>query len=1063
MAFFFFQNKSFLIRGGIYIYKGSLYIYIVVQSWFDMADARMIEKDFSRPLPPFDNAIIFQLLDIDCPNKNILRLFGITKRGNSVCCYVYDFFPYFYVNNYTQRDEQMFEELEKRNIIKTLEKCEKYNIYGYRKNGEYDNYLKITTFSTYQISIIKDKLSKQCQTFESNVDYPIRFMTDANIPGCCWIEIPPQSWEWQEKIKCDTTCQIQICLLNWKNLITHKWPNIAPLRILSFDIECAGRPGIFPKSDIDPIIQIGNVIITHKNDDNLDNDDDDNNNKDLSVIFTLNGCSPIQGATIISFTDEANMLQSWANFFVNVIDPDIITGYNINNFDLPYLLGRAKALNLDKTFPFLGRDKTKETIVKDILLFGRENKRINMEGRCLLDLLPVITRDYKLRSYSLNAVSFHFLKEQKEDVHYSNIRELQNGNDETRKRIAIYCLKDCLLPLKLLKKLSLLLNFVEMARVAGIPISYAINRGQQIKIFCQILRKATDRNLIIPDTKKKKKKKEGGGKGGDDDDDEDVIIEYEGATVIEPKRGYYDAPVITLDFASLYPSIMIAHNLCYTTLLPSPPPSHMVENIDYIVTPTNDYFIKSHIKKGLLPEILEELLSSRKKAKIDMKNSKEDWEKQSYNARQYALKILANSIYGFTGAQKLGVLPCVQISQSVTSFGRCMIALTKNKIEEVYKGSKVIYGDTDSVMVIFNNDDDDLTLSKAFDAGKQMARYVTENSFIHPIKLEFEKIYFPYLLVNKKRYAGLYYTNPKNYDKMDCKGIETVRRDNCRLVANVIDECLQKILIDRNPNAAIKFVQDTIANLLLDKIDIYQLVISKELKKKEYKGKQPHAELAKKLQRRAEKNAISGVVNNVPKLGERIQYVIIRGFRKDCRIYERAEDPIYVLENDISIDFDYYLNNQLSKPLIRIFEPIFGNKTESLILYGDHTRKKKITTGSCDMQLMKFVKIRQSCVECKLPIINKPGSSSNRGLCIKCLPKKEYIYKIQLEKLEKLTKDFDEIKETCIKCQKINTLEEKNYKDILCSNSDCPIYYKRKKVELDVQTQRGILTEKLSF
>ena len=1032
-----------------------------------MVDAAMI-KEFSRP--PFnndENAIVFQLLDIDCQNKNILRLFGITKRGNSVCCYIYDFFPYFYINNYTLKDEQLLKELKRKNVIKTLEECQKYNIYGYNDEGEYENYLKITAFSTYQISVVKDQLSNECQTFESNVDYPIRFMTDANISGCCWIELPPHSWDWQKPNECDTTCQVQIYLLNWKLLTTHKWPNLAPLRILSFDIECVGRPGIFPKSDVDPVIQIGNIITIHENDDNMD----DNDNKDLNVIFTLKGCSPIQGAIVISFTNEENMLKSWVNFFVKVIDPDVVTGYNINNFDLPYLLGRAKALNLDKTFSFLGRDRKKETIVKDILLFGRENKRINMEGRCLLDLLPVITRDYKLRSYSLNAVSFHFLKEQKEDVHHSNIRELQNGNDETRKRIAIYCLKDCLLPLKLLKKLSLLLNFVEMARVAGIPISYAINRGQQIKIFCLILKKATERDLIIPDVKKKKRK--GNNHNNDNDkcnreDEEMMIIEYEGATVIEPKRGYYDSPVITLDFASLYPSIMIAHNLCYTTLLPSPPPSNMVENRDYIKTPTNDYFIKPHIKKGLLPEILEELLSSRKKAKIDMRNSKEDWKKQSYNFRQLALKILANSIYGFTGAQKLGVLPCVQISQSVTSFGRCMIALTQNKIEKAYKGSKVIYGDTDSVMIIFdnnnnnNNDDKELTLTKAFDVGKRMAHYVTENFFIQPIKLEFEKIYFPYLLVNKKRYAGLYYTNPINYDKMDCKGIETVRRDNCRLVADVIDKCLQKILIDRNPKAAINYVQETISNLLLDKIDIYQLVISKELKKKEYKGKQPHAELAKKLQKRAEirnKNNTSGNLNNIPKLGERIQYVITRGLKKDCRIYERAEDPIYVLENNVSIDFDYYLHNQLSKPLIRIFEPIFGNKTESMILYGDHTRKKKITTESCEMRLMKFIKLRQSCVECKIPIIS---STSKCCLCTKCLPKKKIIYDTQLEKLEKLTIDFDKIKETCIKCQKINTFEEKSYKDILCSNSDCPIYYKRKKVELDVQEQQ-ILTEKLSF
>ena len=1084
----------------------------------------MIKKAFSRPPVSNNNnnnrAIIFQLLDIDCVGKNVLRLFGTTKDENSVCCYVYGFFPYFYIKNYTQCDKETL--FKSNQTIKSIEECSKSNIYGYHKDGETEKYLKITTFSTFDIFTVKDQLSRECQTFESDIDYPIRFMTDAKIPGgCCWIELPPLSWSFLRKRNNNNNndsdnirSQIKICLFDWKNLICHNWPELAPLRILSFDIECAGRPGIFPRPDEDPVIQIGNCL-KRQSCDSVENNDNNNDGGVLSVIFTLKGCAPIQGATVISFTNEAEMLQSWANFFVNVIDPDVITGYNINNFDLPYLLGRAKALNLNETFSFLGRDGKKETIVKDVLLFGRENKRINMEGRVIFDLLPIIMREHKLRSYSLNAVSFHFLNEQKEDVHHSIITDLQNGNDENRKRIAVYCLKDCLLPLKLLEKLMLLINYVEMARVAGIPLSYVVNRGQQIKVFCQILRKVSDRNLIIPDVKKKRNDKQ---RNKDDDEEEemmmmnggggaaaaetDAVIEYEGATVIEPERGYHNTPVITLDFASLYPSIMIAHNLCYTTLLPHPPPPPPLDDEKkdyYTVSPTNDCFVKPHIRKGLLPEILQDLLASRKKAKEDMNNAKDFWEKQSFNARQYNIKVLANSIYGFTGAQRLGMLPCVQISQSVTSFGRSMIALTKEKIEELYPGSRVIYGDTDSVMIVFDNKKkggggggEELSLTKAFDLGKKMARRVTETFFIDPIKLEFEKIYFPYLLINKKRYAGLYYTNPQKYDKMDCKGIETVRRDNCRLVAQVLNTCLEKILIDRNPNSAMEFVQATISRLLLDKIDISQLVITKELKKKEYKGKQPHAELAAKLRKRAEINNKTKVNNNnnnsssnskmavnAPKLGERIPYVIVRGSKKS-RVYENAEDPIYVLENKIPIDFEYYLNHQLYKPLVRLFHPIFGNKTENLILKGEHTRAKRITTGTIDTpgSILKFVKTRPSCIECKLPIImitkimtgNKSNNNNNNNnvnsslssvLCKKCLSQKKYIYKNQLEKLEKLTEEFDEIKQTCINCQKMEG-EEKSYEDILCSNGECPIFYKRRRVELDVRMQQ-ILAEKLSF
>lgn len=117
-----------------------------------------------------------------------------------------------------------------------------------------------------------------------------------------------------------------------------------------------------------------------------------------------------------------------------------------------------------------------------------------------------------------------------------------------------------------------------------------------------------------------------------------------------------------------------------------------------------------------------------------------------------------------------------------------MIEKTKSLVLEKFTkangyefDSQVIYGDTDSVMVKFGTAD----IAKAMVLGKEAAEFVSKH-FIAPIKLEFEKVYCPYLLMNKKRYAGLYWTNPNNYDKMDCKGIETVRRDNCGLVKEVV-------------------------------------------------------------------------------------------------------------------------------------------------------------------------------------------------------------------------------------------------------------------------------------
>ena len=236
---------------------------------------------------------------------------------------------------------------------------------------------------------------------------------------------------------------------------------------------------------------------------------------------------------------------------------------------------------------------------------------------------------------------------------------------------------------------------------------------------------------------------------------------------------------------------------------------------------------------------------------------------------------------------------------------------------------KVIYGDTDSVMVRFGVG----TVAEAMKLGQEAAVKVSEK-FIKPIKLEFEKVYFPYLLINKKRYAGLYFTRPDTYDKVDCKGIETVRRDNCPMVANMMSTCLQKILVERNPDGAVEYVKRTISDLLCNRIDISQLVITKELTKtdKEYTAKQAHVELAHKMKKRDPGNA--------PKLGDRVPYVITTA-SKGTPAYQKAEDPIYVLENNVPIDAEYYLTNMLSKPLMRLFEPILGdNQAESILLKG---------------------------------------------------------------------------------------------------------------------------------
>ena len=598
-----------------------------------------------------------------------------------------------------------------------------------------------------------------------------------------WVEVPHTKYHMIPQRDRHSNCQIE-AYVHYRDLIAHsndgEWAKMAPLRILSFDIECAGRKGVFPEANQDSVIQIANVVTRYGE-----------NKPFVRNVFVLDTCSLIVNTQIFEFDAEEKMLLAWRDFLEKV-DPDVIIGYNIANFDFPYLLDRAKHLKCTR-FPYFTRlhsfqSHAKEQNFSSKQMGNRESKATNTNGRLQLDLLQLVQRDHQLRSYTLNSVCAHFLGEQKEDVHHTMITELFNGTPESRRRLAVYCLKDAYLPQRLMDKLMCLVNYTEMARVTGVPFNYLLARGQQVKFISQLFRKALEQHLVIPNLRT-------------DASDE----QYEGATVIEPTRGFYDVPVATLDFASLYPSIIQAHNLCYTTLLNKTAVDKMglVKDEDYIITPNGDMFCTAKIRKGLLTQILEELLGARKRAKKELAVETDAFKKAVLNGRQLALKVSANSVYGITGAT-VGKLPCLAIASSTTSYGRQMIERTREEVQARFTvknsyefDAQVIYGDTDSVMVKFGSKD----LKTVMELGRQAAEYVS-SKFPKPIKLEFEKVYYPYLLINKKRYAGLYWTSPEKYDKMDSKGIETVRRDNCRLVQNVIETILRKILIDQDVQGA---------------------------------------------------------------------------------------------------------------------------------------------------------------------------------------------------------------------------------------------------------------------
>jgi DNA polymerase delta subunit 1 len=294
------------------------------------------------------------------------------------------------------------------------------------------------------------------------------------------------------------------------------------------------------------------------------------------------------------------------------------------------------------------------------------------------------------------------------------------------------------------------------------------------------------------------------------------------------------------------------------------------------------------------------------------------------------------------------------------------------------------------------------------------------------------------------------WTKPDKYDKMDTKGLETVRRDNCALVREVIQTSLDKILIQQDVQGAINYVKSQISDLLQNKMDISRLVITKSLnkgaeyalglggKKEDYKMKQAHVELAARMKKRD--------AGSAPQMGDRVPYVIVTG-AKGAANFEKAEDPIYVLENNLAIDCKWYLSNQLTKPLERVFEPIVDDVKKDL-LEGEHTRKIKILTPAARKgSLMSFAVKKAKCIGCKASVDPKNGY-----LCKHCAPQQAEIYMKELAILREAELRYAELWSAA---QRIHSTV---HSDIMCTGDGCTCqFYRRKKVQADIRMAQEVV------
>ncbi|HSD57512.1 MAG TPA: DNA-directed DNA polymerase [Methanotrichaceae archaeon] len=862
--------------------------------------------------------MIFQILDAnysyDSHRNPLVQLFGSTPEGKSVTCKVAGFRPYFYAGVEEGALEDVADELREMGL--EVEAVDRFEPIGYQASPK--KMLKITAQDPKSVRTLRDQvrdLPGVKAVYETDILFRNRFMIDQGLGGMSWAKADLPDWAGGQA---SGLASGQAPMVKVESLSPLQHEANAPLRYMAFDIECLPLHGEMPKAEVSPVILISMAF-----------EPEYRGQKDLVLVGKRIDC---QRPDVLACLDETDLLSTFVSI-LREYDPDIVAGYNCNEFDFPYIDTRAKQLKVDIR---AGRDGSSCYLRKIV-----NTTNVSITGRVVVDLLPLIRSSFSLKQYTLRNAAAELLKMEKYDVDPKEIEALWAGGGEGLRRFVSYARRDAVLALHLLLDLKLMDKYVALSRASGSLLQDIVNGGQSGMVENLLLRRFRERNRVVPPKP-------------DSEVSEERYVENEdlkGGAVLVPEKGLQE-DIVILDYKSLYPTIMMAHNLCYSTVVTgrdrSPVDDHTITHT--ITAPSGGRFVAPDVSPGIMPGVLRELLDQRTETKKQMKAAGEE-ERRFLDAKQYAMKILLNSFYGYSGYARAR-LYSLAVANAVTSFGRENIIKTKKIVDDI--GSlylvdgnvvskdglafgktaaksfdlSVVYGDTDSVFVRIKPSQGEVSLQEAELIGRKIAETVTA-SLPEPMELVFEAFARRAIFLAKKRYA-LWVFEPSGdawKDRIKVRGMETVRRDWCELTSKTLKRCLELVLKEGKVDEAVDHVRSVIGriqnlDLAEDPEILGDLTLTRRYTKStaSYKNKQPHIQLVEKIKERG---------GQVPGVGDRVPFVIIRGKnrRKNKELFvDRAEDPQYVLEKNLPLDTEYYVEKQILPPVLRIFETFGVNK-----------------------------------------------------------------------------------------------------------------------------------------
>ena len=766
----------------------------------------------------------------------VLELYGRTRDGRSITALYEGFRPYFHV---VEPSPKALSELERFPNYIGREPVRLWH------EGEDHDCFKVTVRFPWEVPKFRSMMQSEGVTvLAADIPFAMRFMYDLDLGGCTRVVGEPVEGDRARRYTTDL-----VVMARGFETITDFKPR---LKILSFDIENSLREDRASKKQR---LHGGRVFTI------------------CLAVMDIDGS--VHRESLVD-DDEEVILTSFLDAVARH-DPDVITGYNIDGYDLPYVQDRlavyGRTLNL-------GRD-------------GHEVNQVNQRfwkahGRIIADAWWNVKRELRPKRERLADVATLVLGESKLDVDSSRIDEEWAAD---RDLVVKYCTQDAVLALRILDRIAVLQKMQDLATVSKLPLDDVIN-GRTSQLIDSIFIRVADRAQVgVPLTRRTTR---------------DTKIE--GAYVHGLEPGLYNW-IVVLDFKAMYPSIIIANNMCFTTL------SDEGTNL----SPLPDVrFLSIDVRKGLLGGILEDLMVARDAIKDKMRAATDEEEKAYYNGLQDAVKILMNSFYGVF-ASAFYRFTNRKIGESITAFARENIKSVIHDLEE--EGLKVIYSDTDSVFIQSPHEGVEANVDFGKDLARRYSRYGGT--------LEFEKVLNPFFTHGvKKRYVGRVMW-PE--EKTLVRGYETRRTDAFDYQTEALEAVFDRIL-ESDIDGAIQLSKDYTERIREGKVGTEALVISRTVKDESNYANPDglvHVQAARKYKLAGEEF--------VP--GMKVSYVVVESPGKN-----RQEVEPYFTGRPFEhkVDFTYY-SRRVAASLARVTEVFDWD--EAALLRGNRVTQQDLFTS----------------------------------------------------------------------------------------------------------------------